>query len=330
MSNLPLISIIIPNFNGKQCLSNCLNSLLGLCYQKERLEIILVDDASTDNSVNLIRQKFPSVKIIQNEKKLGPAESRNIGAKVARGNLIAFLDNDVEVENNWLKPLVNAIAKDESIGMCSSKVLFLDNKRQINSTGGAVNIYGDGWGRGVFEEDNRQYDNKRDVFFGCSVAMLTKKEVIEKIGYFDKDYFYLYEDLDYCWRANLAGFRTVYVPESVVYHKFGLVMKRGSYVVRYLTEKNRILTLLKNYEIKTLMKILPKFLKERVNKTIYNIGIKKMKFQCFVSFLTAWLWNIFHIYETFKKRVKVQAIRQISDKDIISLMGDYKFKIFTR
>ena len=159
--------------------------------------------------------------------------------------------------------------------------------------------------------------------------MMNKKEIIERIGCFDKDYFYLYEDLDYAWRANLIGFKAVYVPESVVYHKFGVSMKRGSLVVRFLTERNRILTLLKNYEARTLIRVLPKFLKQRINRVIYNIkGIKKMNFQGYLSFLAAWLWNVLHIYETLKKRASIQSIRQISDKNIFDLMEDYRYKIF--
>ncbi len=330
MNTFPRVSVIIPNFDGRGYLERCLLSLMKLDYPKENLEVILVNDSPHNSIVNLIKRKFPSVKIIQNKKRQGPAECRNIGVKVAKGDLIAFLDNDVEVENNWLKPLVATITKEQNIAICASKVLFLDNKKQVNSVGGAVNMYGDGWGRGIFEKDNRQYDGKKDIFFGCSAAMLTKREVIERIGCFDKDYFYLYEDMDYGWRANLAGFKSVYVPESIVYHKFGVVMKRGTFLVRYLTERNRILTLLKNYQIITLIKILPQFLRQRINKTIHNIGIKKMKFGCFLSFLAAWLWNIFHIYKTLKKRAEVQSIRQISDKEIIDLMGDYKFKIFVK
>ena len=328
MHSLPFVSIIIPNFNGREYLDRCFSSLMELDYPKENLEVILVNDSPDDGTTGLVKQKFPSIKIIQNKKTQGPAGSRNIGVKVAKGSLIAFLDNDVEVESNWLKSLVRAITRDNRIGICSSKILSLDNKRELNSAGGAVNIYGDGWGRGVFEQDNHQYDSKRDVFFGCSAAMLTKKEVIERIGCFDKDYFYLYEDLDYGWRANLAGFKSVYVPESVVYHKFGVVMKRGSSIVRYFTERNRILTLLKNYEIKTLIKILPQFLKQRASKTIYARKIKKMKIRCFISFSTAWLWNIFHIFATLRKRTKVQSIRRIPDKEILNLMGDYRFKVF--
>ncbi len=329
MKDLPFVSVIIANLNSRQYLARCLLSLMDIDYPKQKLEIILVDDASSDDSVDFIKHKFPSVKIIRNKKSLGPAESRNIGIKIAKGNLIAFLDNDVEVEANWLKPLVDTIISNGNIAICSPKVLFLHNKKQINSAGGAVNMYGDGWGRGVFEEDRYQYDNKKNIFFGCSVAMLTKKEIIERIGCFDKDYFYLYEDLDYAWRANLIGFKVAYVPESVVYHKFGATMKRDSSVVRFFTERNRILTLLKNYETMTLIRVLPKFLKQRINRVIYNIkGIKKMNFQGYLSFLAAWLWNALHIYETLKKRASIQSMRQISDKGIFDLMGDYKYKIF--
>ena len=141
--------------------------------------------------------------------------------------------------------------------------------------------------------------------------------------------FYLYEDLDYGWRANLAGFKSVYVPESIVYHKFGVAMKKGTFLVRYFTEKNRIQTLLKNYKLGTLIKIFPYFIAERIKKSIYNSGTKKMRFSCYVSFLLAWGWNILNIHKTLRKRSKVQAMRHISDNNIMDLMGDYRRKVFT-
>ncbi len=330
-ANLPFVSIIITNFNNEHLLNSCILSIEAVYYPKENMEIIVVDDSSMDGSADMVRQKFPFVKIIQNKTTKGPAESKNIGLRLAKGSLIAYLDNDVEVEKTWLAPLVKTINSSDKIGVCCSKVLFLDDKKRINSTGGVVNIYGDAWGRGIFEPDEHQYDSKRNVFYGCSAAMLARKEVVKKVGCFDKDYFYLYEDLDCGWKINLVGYRAVYVPESVAYHKFGAVMIRGTFFVRYLTERNRITTLLKNYQIKTLIKIFPGFLKIRAYKTINTFNsAKNMRVKCFVAFLLAWIWNIMNVPGTLKKRSAVQAVRKISDKEIFSLMGDYKLKIFTR
>src|SRR3989338_4873394 len=330
MSNYPFVSIIIVNYNGQKYLENCLKTAYATDYPKDKFEVIMVDNDSCDNSIEYARRNFDDLMIICNPKNVGPSAAKNIGVKIAKGDLITFLDNDVEVEKNWLKPLVNVMAEDDAIGICSPKVLFLDNTKRINSTGGVVNIYADGWGRGVFEEDTSQYDRKKDVFFGCSAAMLTKRNIIQKMGCFDDDYFYLYEDVDYSWRANLIGYRTVYVPESIVYHKFGAVMKRDSVAVKYFTERNRVLTLLKNYEAKTIIKILPQFLKERVARTVYHIAgnTKGAKSQHAMPIINAWLWNLFNIHATIKKRKKIQSLRIIPDKKIMELMGDYKFKTF--
>ena len=330
-TNLPFVSIVITNFNNSQYLKSCLLSLGSVDYPRENMEIIVVDDASSDSSVDMVRRMFPSVKIICNKTTKGPAESKNIGAKLAKFGLIAFLDNDVEVEKTWLMPLVGIIDNNKKIAICCSKVLFLEDRKQINSAGGVVNIYGDGWGRGIFEQDTCQYDGEEKVFYGCSAAMLTRKDIIDEVGYFDKDYFYLYEDLDYGWRVNLAGYRAAYVPESVAYHKFGATMKRGTFSVRYFTERNRIQTILKNYDTKTLVKILPGFLKIRAYKTVNTLdSAKKMRLSCFISFLLAWLWNIANLPKTLKKRNAVQTARKISDEEIFNLMGDYKLKIFMR
>lgn len=329
MENPAFVSVIVVNYNGKKYLQNCLTSVYLTDYPKDSFEVILVDDNSSDGSIEYAKKNFDGLEVIRNNRNTGPAAAKNIGAKAAKGNLIAFLDNDVEVRKDWLKPLVSAISKDARIGVSCPKILFTDNTKQINSTGGATNIYGDGWDRGVFEEDKEQYDEKREIFYGCSAAMLIKKDIFKKTGYFDSDYFYLYEDLDYGWRLNLAGYRAIYVPESVVYHKFGATMKRDSLIVKYFLERNRLLTLLKNYQTKTLIGIFPEFLKQRVDRVIYRMdNAEKIKFRYVASFSLAWLWNILHVCSTIRKRSRVQSIRKIPDMEILTLMGDYRYKVF--
>ena len=330
MQQLPNVSIIIPNYNGSAYIGNCLDFVNNLDYPQDKIETIVVDDASTDNSLELIKTNFPHVQLIKNSKNLGPAQAKNTGIESAKSDLLVFLDSDVIIDKNWLKPLVKAVRENGKADIACSKVLFSDKKTQINSAGGAVNMFGDAWGRGIFEEDKIQYNNKQKVFYACSASMLVKKDVIKKIGGFDKDYFYLYEDLDFGWRANLAGFKTVYIPDSIAYHNFGSVMKRGTFRVRYLTEKNRILTLLKNYKLNTLIKISSGFFKNRIIKTAKHTQSKNMTFRCFISFFLAWAWNLLHIYKTLKKRTKVQLVRKIPDKEIINLMGEFKLQIFTR
>lgn len=253
MKDFPFVSIIIASLNGKDYLDDCLCSINSIDYPKVKYETILVDDGSKDITCEFIKEKYPNINILRNYRNKGVAASRNLGIKNAKGNLIAFLDNDVEVQKNWLSELVEAMQNDERIGICASKLLFRERPDILNSTGGVMNIYADAWDRGIFEKDTGQYNSQREVFFGCGAAILTRKYVLEKIRYFDPA-LYIYEDVDLGWRVNLLGYKVIYVPTSIAYHIFGGTIKRDSLKGKYLLERNRIRIMLKNYEGKTLLK----------------------------------------------------------------------------
>lgn len=328
MKDLPFISIIIASFNGMHYLNDCLSSISNLDYPKEKLEVILIDDCSQDKTYEFIKENFTDIRIIRNYRTRGVAESRNIGIKTAKGELLAFLDNDVKVEKNWLFELVKAIEEDERIGICASKLLFKDRPDILNSTGGIMNLYADAWDRGVFEKDAGQYDIERRVFFGCCAAMLARKEVLERVGYFDPR-LYIYEDVDLGWRLNLAGYKIIYVPGSVAYHRCGGTIKRNDLKGKYLLERNRIRITLKNYESKTLLKNVIGLLKFKLIRFgLHTKSTGQSKLSLFIYSLGAWIWNLFHILDTLKKRKYTQKIKILSDKEIFDLMGSYKYKSF--
>ncbi|MDD4909347.1 MAG: glycosyltransferase family 2 protein [Candidatus Omnitrophica bacterium] len=323
MTAKPLVSLLIVNYNGRQLLPALFSSIERLDYPRERLEVIFVDDNSSDASVAFLRDKYPGIKIIENRKKLGPAGARNAGMLRARGEFVATLDNDVVLDPGWLKPLVEFMQGDANTGACASKLLFYDDKEVINGAGGIVNIYGDGMDRGIFQKDSGQYDKPERVFFACSAAMLLRRSVIERIGLFDGDYFYLYEDLDYCWRINLAGSKVVYVPSAAAYHGFSRTMKRDTLRVKYLLEKNRLTTLLKNYSLWTLARLSAGLLRHRFRKASLPREGGHPALVLFAVGLTAWLWNIANAGRIIKKRLWVQRhVRKIGDREIARLMCD--------
>lgn len=328
MKDSPFISIIITSLNGMHYLNDCLSSISNLDYPKEKLEVILIDDGSQDKTYEFIKENFSDIKIIRNYRTRGVAESRNIGIKNAKGKLLAFLDNDVRVEKNWLFELVKTIEEDERIGICASKLLFKDRPDILNSTGGVMNIYADAWDRGVFERDAGQYDAHRRIFFGCSAAMLVRREVLDRIGYFDSR-LYIYEDVDLGWRVNLLGYKVIYVPTSIAYHKLGGTIKRNNPKGKYILERNRIRTMLKNYESKTLLKNTTGLLKFKLSRfKIHAQSSRQSKLSLFIYSTAAWVWNLLHILDTLKKRKYIQKIRILPDNKIIKLMGSYKYKSF--
>ncbi len=217
--SIPLVSVIIVNYNGKQYLKNCLSSLSAQSYPA--IEIIFVDNGSGDGSVEYVKKEFPSVRIIESRKNLGFAKGNNLGIKEAGGELIATLNNDTQVTSHWLEELVSAMDSDELVGMCASKMLFMKNPGMINSTGISLSRSGTCWDRGIFEPDTGQYESKEEVFGPCAGAALYRKSMLEDIGLFDEDFHAYVEDTDLAFRGRLAGWKCLYVPSAVVYHVHG-------------------------------------------------------------------------------------------------------------
>jgi len=229
----PKVSIIIVNWNGKEYLSDCLTSVFNQTYQN--YEVILVDNGSTDGSVEFVRENYPDIKIIKLDKNYGFIKGNNIGMREASKNkdikYIAQLDNDTKVDRNWLSELVKVAESDEKIGICGSKIFFMDNPTIIYSSGHIFK-----WGmlidRGHGKIDKGQYDGKLDIFSASPAACLLKREMAEELGLFKESFFAGYEegyeDSKLPWRANKKGWKIRYVPTSVVYHKAGGTRKKDS------------------------------------------------------------------------------------------------------
>jgi len=189
----PKISIIIVNYNGKDYLENCLSSIFKTEYQN--FEVIVVDNASTDGSVQQIRQKFPTTKIIFNKKNLGSA-GRNSGIVHAQGEFVVLLDSDTIVSPNWLSEFMAAFEK-KGYGMYQGKLLFMDQPNKINSAGCMLNIFGFSYARGSGEIDKAQYDKSEKINFTSGACTFLPRSVFEKVGLFDLNFFAYVEDTDF-------------------------------------------------------------------------------------------------------------------------------------
>lgn len=243
--NEKLVSTIIVNYNGLKFLKRCISSLLEQTYPD--IEIILVDNGSTDNSIEFIKKEFPSVKIIANNENLGFAKGNNIGIREAKGDLIATLNNDTEVTSKWIEELVKAINSDNNVGMCSSKILFMNDPKIINSTGMRISRSGACWDRGIFEYDTGQYEQIEEIFGPCACAAMYRKEMLEKIGLFDEDFYAYMEDSDLAFRGRLTGWKCLYVPTAVVYHYLGGTAGYMSDYTIYYGNRNIIWNCFKNF-----------------------------------------------------------------------------------
>ena len=326
------VSIIIPNYNGNRVLHNVLPSIKRQEYNAALFEVVVVDDASRDNSVEIVRREYPGATVVQNVRRRGAAYSKNCGIEVARHEWLLFLDNDIVLADNFISMLM-CQAVCAQAPCLQPKILFFHDSSELNSTGGIANIYGYAWDRGIFETDRQQYDHKKNVFFASSAAMLIRKSVILSIGMFDADYGYLNEDFDVGYRLHMAGYETAYVPEAVCFHRLSHTMGRDNPRVKYLMERNRIMTLLKNYEMKTLRSLFPVLLRKKYKKyKNYLVASYRDKVRYFFAALKSWAWIVWHLPMIWVKRRATQRQRRVSDEQIFAIMGEYQqyFPHFSR
>jgi GT2 family glycosyltransferase len=238
----PLLSIIIPHYNGVHHLPPCFNALRNQTYP--HLEITLVDNGSTDESLALTRRDFPEVKIIELGRNLGLTGAINRGIEQARGGIIVPLNNDTEVAPGWAQALVDALQAYSDVGIVASKILLFDQRDTIHSAGDGFGTDGIPINRGVWQKDEGQYDHDTYIFGGCGGAVAYRREMLEDIGLFDEDLFMYLEDVDLNWRAQLAGYRAVFVPNAVVYHH--LSASGGGVTASFYTGRNTIFVLAKD------------------------------------------------------------------------------------
>lgn len=314
-----MISIIIVNLNGREYLRVCLESLSSIL--PKNYEIILVDNASSDGSVDFIRKNYPKVKIIENKENLGFAEANNIGVKESKGEYTLFLNNDTKVEPDFLNSLVTRMEEDSSIGMCQGKIKCLDEPNHLNSTGSSLTRAGFLYHHGLGEEDRGQHEKAREIFSPHGACMMIRRSLFEKLGGFDKNFFAYFEESDLAWRVWLAGYKIVYIPQSVIYHKVGATTQNLSFsFIQYHSYKNRICSLIKNLELRNLFLLLPFHLFLCFALVLASLLCLKCKRAG--AILRAIGWNLRHLRATLRKRKIVQSqIRKVRDRDIFSRVG---------
>lgn len=312
--SLPAVDIITVNFNGIRYLDACLGSLFETEYPDFR--VILVDNGSSDGSVELVRQKYPLVKIIMNDKNLGFGKANEVGINAGKSDFIALLNNDTVVDKRWLLTLVNSMLEDESVASACSKLLFMNNPGVVNGVGGGMNFLGYGFDMGMYDNDSGSPGKIRDVFFPCAAACLIKRAAFEEVGGFDHKFFMYHEDVDLGWRFRLRGYRVTCVPESVVYHAFGgTSMKAGGMEFRNnLGLRHALRSLIKNYEAKTLLKVLPVFM---------LLGIRTAVRKKDPVFIRCILWNLRALPDTLRERRHTQRSRKVSDQALLPLIWQH-------
>lgn len=307
-----LVSIIILNFNGGKMVLDCINSI----YETKNIlyEIILIDNASNDDSLEQCKKNFSNIKIIENEKNIGLG-ARNSGIKVAQGEFVVFLDFDTIVEPYWLENLLTSF-NNHGNGLYQPKLLEKERPKIFNSAGNMLNIFGMAYSRGKGEQDIGQYDQFTKISYTSGACTFTSKENIEKIGEIEPMFFAYHDDVDYGWRALLLNINSYYEPSSVVYH-YGSKTLKWTAKKFYLLERNRWICLKTLYSPTSLKKILPYLIIIELGISIFFMskGIFQEKIRAFLSLIKL-------KKELKSRRHKIEKTRICRDEKIIEHFVD--------
>ena len=332
MSSQPLVSVIVLNYNGKKFLQECLESLYRQNYPN--IEIIFVDNRSTDDSVFFVKNNFPNAIIVENNKNLGFAQGNNEGIKKANGKYIFVLNNDTKTNRDCIKFLAEALEKNENAGMVAPKIVSIENPKLIDSIG--LNIYPDGLarGKGRNEIDIGQYDKLQESLFPSACAALYKKKMLDEIGLFDENFFAYCEDTDLGIRARLAGWQSVAEPKAIVCHHYSGTFGKYSETKAFFTERNHFFVAIKNFPL-SLILILPFYTFLRYSFIVYGLlknkgpatKFQSSKIKLVFILLKAYLSLAIFLPYLIKERKKIQSNKKINSRELLRLLKKYRLKI---
>lgn len=251
------VDIIIPNWNGREWLGSCLDSLLAQTFKD--FQIIVVDNGSTDGSVEFVRDNYPQVQLIVLPENTGFTGAINTGIKAGNAPYVCWFNNDAEAAPDFLENLLKALnpKEPEKFAMAAARVLFHSNPKLINSAGSFVGPDGVGRDRAFMRSDGPPFDQPAELFGPAGVAALYCRTLFDEVGLLDEDFFLYSEELDLNYRAQLAGYRCIYVPDALVWHRGSATAKRISQKAAYLASRNGLLALIKNLPGALLLRLLP-------------------------------------------------------------------------
>ena len=251
MSRSPKVAIVILNWNGRHYLQKFLPSVLATDY--DNYEVIVSDNNSQDDSISYLVNNFPNVRLIRLESNHGFAKGYNLTLQQVEADYYALINSDIETNPGWLKPIIELLEQDDRNAACQPKLLSYNNRNLFEYAGGAggwLDSFGYPFARGrifdVCEEDKGQYDLTERVFWVTGAAMIVKSKVFHEVKGFDNYFFAHQEEIDLCWRMQLAGYNLFACPSSVVYHVGGGTLPRGNSLKTYLNFRNNQIMLYKN------------------------------------------------------------------------------------
>lgn len=319
MKEPPAVSIVILNYNSLNSLGNkvlnYLQSVLDTDYPN--FEVLFVDNGSSDGSPELVEKAFssaPRLRTVRLGANYGYAAGNNLGIKESNkdSEYVCILNFDVKVSREWLEPLVAIMEGDPSIGVAGCRVMAISDEGRVDSAGGYMDSLGMVYARRGIEEDISQ---PQEVFMVFGSAFMVRRYLFEDLGGFDNSFFLLCEDIDFCWRVWLQGYKVIYVASSAVYHDASASTSQlSSPFLFYHSFKNHLAMLIKNYQLHNLLIHAPMLLAIYLGQGLFLSLSGKPSYGW--AYLKAPFWNLTHLPATWKKRHQVQSLRQRSDADL--------------
>ena len=323
--SLSKVSVIIVNYNGKKLLEKCLESLFKVNYNN--FEVIIVDNNSTDNSIDFLTNNYPSVIILKLDSNKGFAEPNNIAAKIAKGDCLLFLNNDTIVTPNFISEMIEVIKSNKKIAICQSLLLKSDNS--IDSSGDFIDELG------VCFNSKSTTTEIKEIFSARGASMLIEKKIFDLVGGFDEKFFATFEDVDLGWRSWILGYSSVIVPKSIVYHIGGQTVNVFKNEIAFHGFKNQLAMKITNFESKLILKkLLQFFLKYGIRESKiwfdYKINgetkITPTKYESkfaakpnFKIIFKSIFWILQNFYYLRKKHIQVNKNRKISTESLIKM-----------
>lgn len=326
------IAVVVLNWNGVKLLEQFLPSVIS--YSSEA-SIYVADNASTDNSIQFVKDNYPTIKIIKNDGNYGFANGYNIALQQVEEEYYCLLNSDVEVTENWLTPILSLFESESDVAIIQPKILDFKSKEYFEyagAAGGFIDKYGFPFCRGrifeTIEKDNLQYNDEKDIFWASGACFFIRKEVFRNLNGFDGDFFAHQEEIDLCWRAFNLGYKAKYTSKSVVYHVGGATLNEGNPKKTFLNFRNSLLMLLKNLPKNKLFTII--FLR----LVLDGIAGIKFIFQGKLKHCFAIIKAHFHFYhlisKNLKKRNSVQKENYFHTKSIVYSYFVKGGKVFER
>jgi GT2 family glycosyltransferase len=309
------VTVVIPNWNGERFLRLCLDSLRRQTFPN--FETVVVDNGSSDGSLSLVKRDFPEVQALALEKNRGFSAAVNAGIGASGAELVALLNNDTEQDPGWLAALVRAADEHPEVGFFSSKLVDFHDRRLLDGAGDALRLSGLPYRLGHGEVDRGQFDHPGYVFSACGAAAMYRREMLDDVGLFDEDFVSYCEDGDLSFRAQLAGYRCLYVPDALVYHMGSASTGKRSATATRLGTRNSLSLLVKNLPISAVPHILPFFVPGQLARllTAAVTGALRAHLEGLAG---AWQY----LPLMLKKRREIQGRKRVSDARIRGLLRE--------